>query len=102
MPRHSAVLLLASLAVSAPLAPRAAGVEAPSPLAALDEAWKGRAEGASGGTADAGVAAKLVALGREAVSSDPAALAPRWRLMRALYFQGEHATAGDAAKKTVF
>jgi hypothetical protein len=32
----------------------------------------------------------------------PASLPARWRLMRALYFQGEHATTENGAKRAVF
>ena len=46
--------------------------------------------------------APVVAAGRSAVAANPGSLPARWRLMRSLYFQGEHATAGNAAKRDVF
>jgi hypothetical protein len=66
-------------------------------LAEVDAAWARRAEGASGGTAREGSVEPVVAAGRRAVAERPESLEARWRLMRALYFQGEHATTGDEA-----
>mgnify|MGYP003592406650 FL=1 len=43
-----------------------------------------------------------MAAGRAAVAAAPGSLAARWRLMRALYFKGEHATTGNEEKKAVF
>lgn len=71
-------------------------------LAAFDAAWSRRAEGATGGAASEGAVAPIVAAGRGAVAADPASLAARWRLMRSLYFLGEHATTASDAKKSVF
>lgn len=71
-------------------------------LAAFDAAWSHRAEGAVGGAATETAAAQVVAAGRSAVAASPGSLAARWRLMRSLYFQGEHATTGNAAKRGVF
>lgn len=93
-----AALFLASAASAA-----GASVEEGAPAtAALDAAWARRAEGASGGTAAESAAERVVAAGRSAIAADPASLAARWRLMRALYFKGEHATAGNSAKRAVF
>ncbi len=80
----------------------AAGADDASVLAAFDAAWSRRAEGAAGGAAAGKAAAQLVAAGRSAVEASPGSLAARWRLMRSLYFQGEHATTGNAAKRGVF
>ena len=71
-------------------------------LAEVDAAWARRAEGASGGSAREGSVEPVVAAGRRAVAERPESLEARWRLMRALYFQGEHATTGAEAKKRVF
>ena len=46
--------------------------------------------------------ARILASGRSALSAHPTSLAVRWRLLRAIYFQGEHATDGEAAKREVF
>ncbi len=79
-----------------------ASAEEPSAIAAADAAWSHRAAGASGGTASEPAARDVVAAARAAVVAEPESVGARWRLMRALYFLGEHATAGEAAKKAVF
>jgi len=84
------------------LASRAPAADDSSALASFDAAWGRRAEGAAGGTAREGSVEPLVAAGRSAVAANPASLPARWRLMRSLYFQGEHATALTTAKKDVF
>ncbi len=71
-------------------------------LADADRLWSERALDSKGGEASAPRATALVAACRKAVELDPGSLEPRWRLMRALYFQGEHATADAAEKKMVF
>jgi len=84
------------------LASGARGADDAPALAAFDAAWSRRAEGAVGGAARAGAVATVVAAGRSAVAASPGSLAARWRLMRSLYFQGEHATTENAAKRDVF
>ncbi len=71
-------------------------------LEAFDAAWSRRAEGARGGAALESSVAPAVVEGRRAVAADPASLEARWKLMRALYFLGEHATDGAAARRDVF
>lgn len=79
-----------------------ASAEELSAIAAADAAWSRRATGATGGTASESAAREVVASARAAVAAEPESVGARWRLMRALYFLGEHATAGEAAKRTVF
>jgi hypothetical protein len=88
--------------VSASLGARAAASDPARTLETFDAAWARRAERSAGGTADAAVASALVASARSAVAADPGSLGARWRLMRALYFQGEHATSGTDVKRGVF
>ncbi len=88
--------------VSLLLGPAPASAAETPAIAAADAAWSRRAAGASGGTASESAAREVVAAARAAVAAEPESVAARWRLMRALYFLGEHATAGEAAKKTVF
>ena len=88
--------------VSLLLGPAPASAEEPPAIAAADAAWSRRAVGAKGGTASEAAARDVVATARAAVAAEPESVGARWRLMRALYFLGEHATAGDATKKTVF
>jgi len=80
----------------------AAGADDATVLAAFDTAWNRRGEGAAGGAAAESAVAPAVAAGRNAVAATPGSLPARWRLMRSLYFQGEHATTGDVAKRNVF
>lgn len=90
------------LFVLAFVASGAVGAEDATAVAAFDDAWARRAEGAAGGAAGAGAVAAVVAAGRSAMAATPASLPARWRLMRALYFQGEHATSENGAKRGVF
>ena len=93
----------AALLLVFPLLPlRALAADEAAALAAADAAWARRAEGARGGTASEAAAEAAVTAARGAVGAEPKSYAARWRLMRALYFKGEHATAGNDAKKTVF
>lgn len=74
-------------------------------LAEGDAAWARRADGAPAdrpGRADPATAARPVAAYERAVEADPADLEARARLLRALYYQGEHAAAGVEARREVF
>ena len=84
------------------LSPSASAADEVPALATADAAWARRAEGAKGGTAAPAATEALVTACRSAVAAEPKSIPARWRLMRALYFQGEHATTGNDAKKTVF
>lgn len=88
--------------VSSLAAVPAEGADEAAALAAVDAAWARRAEAATGGTASEAASVRVVAAGRDAVAAHPGSLAARWRLMRAHYFHGEHATAGKTAKREVF
>ena len=101
MLRVTRFVLPVSLLVSAFTVSGAPAPDAPA-IAAFDAAWARRAEGAAGGTAAEGTVGPIVAAGRSAVAADGRSLPARWKLMRALYFKGEHATAGSAAKREVF
>src|SRR5690606_26248059 len=90
-----------AILVSLSLGPAPASAAETPAIMAADAAWSRRAAGASGGTASESAAREVVATARAAVAAEPESVAARWRLMRALYFLGEHATAGEAAKKTV-
>lgn len=74
-------------------------------LAAGDAAWAGRAEGAPAGApgrAAPGPIAEAIAGYEDAVAADPGDLEARWKILRALYFQGEHVVRGDDARQEVF
>lgn len=67
-----------------------------------DAAWSVRADGSSGGRARVGGVRDVVALLRAELAEDPLSVAARWRLMRALYFEGAYAAAGEKDAKRLF
>lgn len=97
--RRASRLVAAALAAVAALAAGARGASAGLPADALlamargEAAYTGRHEGASAdGRARPEPIAAAVAAYAEAVAAAPEALAPRWRLVRALYFAGDFAS----------
>jgi tetratricopeptide (TPR) repeat protein len=117
-------ILRAAIAPQAPSRPRAAALTAAALLAAAlsspaaaatppaggaagaiargDALWERRAEGRRGDRAAPGPIAEAAAAYEEALAADPAGLAPTWRLLRALYFQGDYGTAGRDAKARLY
>jgi hypothetical protein len=79
----------------------AASEPTPKP-ADIDRLWAIRAEGSTGGRALPGPIDLVIDACRAALAAEPDSLEVRWRLMRALYFKGEHTTGDPAAKRTVF
>jgi len=74
-------------------------------LAAGDASWAGRAEGAPAGEpgrAAPGPIAETIAAYDAAVAAEPGNLEARWKLLRALHFQGEHVARGAEARREVF
>ncbi len=100
--------LLALLLLLPGARPAAAGqdatgpTDAATPIAQGDAAWARRGEGHNGGRAAAGPIGEAIAAYEAATKSDPQSLEAHWKLMRALYFQGEYVAAGDEEKKRVF
>ena len=88
----------APVAAQAPASPATAG----DPLARGDAAYERRSEGHRGGQAAAGPIAEAIAAYEAAVRQRPADLTARWKLLRALYFQGEHAAATQDARRAAF
>ena len=84
-----------------PLAAPAAAAESPGALGEGDAAWSRRADGAKGGTALPGPVDAALAAYRKAVA-EGGGLPARWRVMRALYFKGEHTVSDPAEKRRVF
>jgi hypothetical protein len=72
------------------------------PLAEADRLWALRAEGSTGGRARAETIDPVIAASRAALAKEPDSIAARGRLMRALYFKGEHALDDVTAKRDVF
>jgi len=94
--------LLALLALLPAARAGASAADATAAIARGDAAWERRGEGHVGGRAAAGPIGEAVAAYDEAAQSDPQSLEARWKLMRALYFQGEYVAASDDEKKAVF
>lgn len=67
-----------------------------------DRAWARRADGARGDQAQSAPVEAAIAAYRRSSAALPDALAPRWRLMRALYFLGEYTTADRARRQEIF
>jgi len=91
----------AALLCAAPAA-RAQDGGAARALAAADAAWAARAEGArsEGRAAEAAADAALRAA-EAAIDAAPDDLGPRWRLLRALHFRADFASAGPGAERAV-
>ncbi|MEZ5332046.1 MAG: TRAP transporter TatT component family protein [Thermoanaerobaculia bacterium] len=64
--------------------------------------WARRAEGHEGDRAAAEPIARAVGAYTGALEAAPEDLEVRWRLLRALYFQGEYATVGEDEKLAIF
>ena len=82
--------------------PMALLAEAPAPLEEADRLWQARAEGSAGGRARAAAVDPIVAACREAAGKEPDSVLARARLMRALYFKGEHVAEDVGEKKAIF
>ncbi len=83
------------------MARRAVAIVSPR-IAEADAAWSDRASGSSGGRARAGGVRRVISLLRAELAEEPRSVAARWRLMRALYFEGEYAAAGEREAKALF
>lgn len=81
---------------------RAADSPAEDALAAADRLWAARGEGATSGEVPPARIDPVIAACRKAIELDPDSLEGRWRLMRALYFKGEHTTRDPEDQKRIF
>jgi hypothetical protein len=79
----------------------AAAGPVPTP-ADLDRLWALRAEGSTGGHALPAPIDLVIDACRAALEAEPDSLEARWRLMRALYFKGEHTTDDAVLKRGIF
>lgn len=98
------VLVFLAVASASAVAPVAAATTEES-LASGDAWFARRAEGApapEAGRAAPGPIARAIDAYEEAVAASPTNLEAHWRLLRALYYQGEHAAEGDDARREVF
>src|SRR6185503_2873680 len=81
---------------------RGAAADAAAAIARGDAAWERRAEGAQGARAARAPVAAAVAAFEEAVKADPANLEARWKLLRALWFEGDYVATGNEEKQRLF
>jgi hypothetical protein len=94
---------VAFLALALLLPPDPGAAEAPGTHAEeADRLWASRADGSKGGDAASEPIDAVLAACRRGIEASPESLAPRWRLMRALYFKGEHTTADPSERKLLF
>ena len=80
----------------------AAAADAAAIIARGDAAWERRAEGAQGGHAARAPIAAAVAAYEEAVKAAPGNLEANWKLLRALWFEGEYVATTREEKQRVF
>jgi len=92
--RGAAAWIALSILLSAPAAT--------ANLARGDAAWARRAEGHAGGKARPEPVGEALAAYEAALAARPDALEPRWKLVRALWFQGEFASASEAAARAAY
>ncbi len=81
---------------------RAADTAAADLLAEADRLWAARGEGATSGEVPPARIEPVIAACRKAIELDPDSLEGSWRLMRALYFKGEHTTHVPEEQKRIF
>ena len=94
--------LIAFLALVTLSAPVSVHAQAADPLAAGDAAWARRAEGHQGGRAAAAPIGEAIAAYERAVKEQPERLEASWKLLRALFFKGEHVAQSREDKQRVF
>jgi len=90
----------ALLAIAGALPAMAA--DAAAAIARGDAAWERRAEGAQGGHAARAPIAAAFAAYEEAVKGAPASLEAHWKLLRALWFEGEYVATTQEEKQRLF
>jgi hypothetical protein len=94
---------LSNLACLFSLLPALLSASEPAPRTAdMDRLWALRSEGSKGGHASSTPIDLTIDACRAALAVEPESLEVRWRLMRALYFKGEHATDDSTAKRMLF
>ncbi|MGH9465708.1 MAG: hypothetical protein ACRD0X_08665, partial [Thermoanaerobaculia bacterium] len=90
----------ALLALAAPLS--AASPEGAEAIVRGDAAWQRRGEGQSQGMPRPEPVREAIAAYEAALADDPTDLAARWKLQRALYFDGEYVATAPLAKLAAF
>ena len=96
-------VLITRLALAALVTlPALLSAQAPDPVTLGDAAWARRAEGHQGDRAAAGPIGEAVTAYERAVKEQPARLEASWKLLRALFFQGEHMAQSNEEKQKIF
>ncbi len=88
------------LALGQPLL--AAAPEGDAAIASGDAAWQRRGDGAIEGVPQPGPISEAIEAYERALAANPADLTARWKLQRALYFEGEYVATAPAAKLAAF
>jgi|CXWL01.1.fsa_nt_gi hypothetical protein len=99
-PARAQVLEVTQVEKVAP--PSASPEEVAGLLGHGDAAWDHRADGARGGQAAPEAIGEAVRAYQKVIHEQPTHLEAHWKLMRALWFEGEYATTGEEARKAVF
>lgn len=102
MPRRELWIVASSVVAVLALALPARAADAAGAIARGDASWDRRAEGAQGGRAARAPIAAAVAAYQEAVKAAPANLEASWKLLRALWFEGEYVATSQEEKQRVF
>lgn len=97
----SCLVVLAAVLLGAAQAPRP-DVEPAALLARSDAAWARRAEGQEQGRAQPRPIRQVIEAAEAGLAKDPLSIAARWRLLRALHFEGEFVDRAPDARRKVF
>jgi len=98
----AAIVFTAGAFGRAPFLSAAGASNAAAAIALGDDAWGRRATGQSAGRATASPIEAAIAAYSEAQAADPAAIEAAWKLMRALWFQGEYVARTNAERQAIF
>ena len=102
-PRNSSSRLLFLILITTTVAvPLTAGADTSRLIALGDESYHQRALGHRGRQASPEPIQKAIEAYTEALETDPDSLEARWKLLRALYFQGEFVLDDNDARLTLF
>ncbi len=85
-----------------PAAVRARPRDGATALGRADDAWEQRGQGAIGGVPRPEPMREAIAAYEAALAADPTDHGARWRLQRALYFEGEYLAENPPAKRAAF
>lgn len=96
------MLLATAFTPAVGLAQEGAGSPVAEALRRGDAAWERRTEGHQGIRAEPAPVAEAIAAYQAALEAEPRNLEAHWKLMRALYFQGEYTVAEAKEKQAIY